>query len=666
MFGFDVTDPNLLVALPVVVGLVALLALAAALWSWRAAAEFWRVPLRRLPRFRVAAIEAGTAAAIAALLSAALAMPYWGYQPGPVVHRGRDLVLVVDVSRSMLAEDVMPSRLERAKADLADFVAEAARRGGARIGLVAFAGVGRSLAPLTESYDYLRQRLEQLEPGSVYRGGSYLETGLREALSLFDERTQNYRDILLVTDGDDFGSDWQKLTRDLTRAGVSVHVIVRGDPDYPSEIPIYDHRGGRRLLRYRGRIVQTKAHPEKLRELAQRTGGRFVPAFTGQIDSAQLYEQLVLRRKQRQWAEKLRARPIYRFQWFLAPALALLLWQTWRWYCRTTQITNLLRVPASLAVLVAAVAALGLVGAGPGEEGRQQDRLASRQQARQLVQHALELARRGAGREAVAAAEQAAQAAPDWWLPHYELATLLAVTGDWPSVARSFLDARTVAPLAVHPLLNYGIGTAFLEQAEQLIALGERDRAISALTRAEQFLDDALRMLPELGPELDRWLSRLVHRGPRTRAGLDEQIRTNLELARRLLAQLRQAAQADNRQGQERPQQQRGDGPSNDRNALRQDERSENRTDQNRRNDQPEKPQQQLPPRQADPQQRQRSDSQQQQRQRPPQDKLSVEELDRVEALERLRAEMQRLRERERLRFRERAQGYIPRAERDW
>ena len=651
MFGFEAAADKVLLAVPLLAPLLGVLAFACTLFGWRAAARFWRVDPGTGRCMRAAAVEAGMTVLMVTFLLFALALPQWGYLPGPVVQRGRDVVLVVDVSRSMLAEDVPPSRLERAKADLTDFVAEAARQGGARIGLVAFAGVGRSLAPLTQSYDFVRGQIERLDPGIVHRGGSYLETGVREALTLFDEKTHNYRDIVAVTDGDDFGSEWDSLRDKLKDEGVALHVLVLGDPEQPAEIPIYDRRGGRRLLRYRGQVVYTRAHAEPLRTLARETGGLFVPAFTGPVDCADLYRKIVLSRRQRQWAERLRARPIHRFQWFLVPALALLAWQTWRWYRRSVQAT-VTGVPNSVLLVAGLIVCTLLMGAGPEKQKQPDPAGGARYRALELMRQALQFERRGQLPQAAASLEEAIRAAPDWWLPVYELAAVRAGLAEWPAAARGFLDARRLAPVDLHPLINYGIGTAFLEQAEELLAQDERGRARTALQHAEQFLDDALQMLPDAGAQLDQWLHRLTRSEPRERDQLADAIRKNLELARRLLARLRQAAEPDQtEQGEsEQSSQRQQDG------SPRQDQQEQPDRQQDSQGPSGEQDQSPQPP--PEPQRDERSQQ--------PQATPSTRELDRDEAMERLRAELQRLREREQSRFSHRSRSYVPRAERDW
>ena len=636
---------------PLLAALLFLLALAAVWLAVRASASFWRRPWSQSRWLRYAAVDALLLAVAAGSLSVALALPQWGYSQGPVVRHGRDLVLVVDVSRSMLAEDVTPNRLQRAKADLSDVVAEAARYGDCRVGLVAFAGVGRSLAPLTESYDFVQQRIEQLEPGIVYRGGSYIETGLREALSLFDEKTENYRDILLVTDGDDFGSDLDQVIAQLRTAGVTVHVLVRGNPEQEAEIPVYDSRGGRRLLRYRGQIVRTRAHAELVRDLAEATGGLYVPAFTGAVEADSLYQAIVRARRQRRWSEQLRAKPIQRFQWFALPAVAALLVHALRWCRRCRENTA---PPPLLGAVLAVVALLGLGSASQNQSGKDQQHTAwaNRYQAAQLLRAALRAYERGAIEQAIRRAEEARELAPTWWLPSYEWAVFQAARADWLRAAEAFQAARRHAPLEVHPLINFGIGTALLKEANNRLAADRRADARRQLERSIRFLEDALSQLDPLSDELADWLNHGLDPNRQSVAGLRRDIRTNLELARRLLDQLSSP-------GQPRPRSTPNQEPPARLDATPPDSRQRQRNSETQSRESTERqPRQDGERTQGQNDRREESDSEQM--------GAAAEHLQRRDAQQRLRAEVQRLRERERHRFRRHHRSYVPRAERDW
>jgi Ca-activated chloride channel family protein len=123
-----------------------------------------------------------------------------------VQRQGRDLMILLDVSRSMLAEDVVPSRLARAKSDITDLLQVLQQEGGHRLGLVVFAGQASLQCPLTLDYAFFLQQLNQAGPHTVTRGGTLIGDAIRKALSAFGPLANNYKDIILITDGEDHDS----------------------------------------------------------------------------------------------------------------------------------------------------------------------------------------------------------------------------------------------------------------------------------------------------------------------------------------------------------------------------------------------------------------------------------------------------------------------------
>ena len=127
----------------------------------------------------------------------ALAGPQFGTQLEQVVPRGSDLYVLVDVSRSMLADDVPPSRLERAKVDVSAMVN---RLDGERVGLIAFAGQAVVKCPLTVDYDSFRRALNELDPNSAPRGGTAIGDAIRKAIEVFDAKAMRDQAVLLITE----------------------------------------------------------------------------------------------------------------------------------------------------------------------------------------------------------------------------------------------------------------------------------------------------------------------------------------------------------------------------------------------------------------------------------------------------------------------------------
>lgn len=194
-----------------------------------------------------------------------------------------DIMVVLDVSRSMLAEDAAPSRLHRAKAEIRDLLGQMK---GHRLGLVAFAGRAQVLCPLTPDYGFFRMILDGAGPASISRGGTRIGDGLRAALSAFETAGSGAgRLILLITDGEDHDSYPKEAAERARAAGVRVVSIGFGD-ERGSEVPITDPAsGGRRFLTDRdGQLVRTRLMGQALRDIALATEGAYIPAGVAALD----------------------------------------------------------------------------------------------------------------------------------------------------------------------------------------------------------------------------------------------------------------------------------------------------------------------------------------------------------------------------------------------
>ncbi len=263
-----------------------------------------------------------------ALLGLGAAGPQWGRDWEQPAAPGRDLVVVLDCSRSMLAE--MPSRLDRARTALLDLCDGLARQGGHRVGLVLCAARARLVCPLTHDYDHLRDcvsRLDELldagdlQPGPADVSGTRLGAGLREAVAAQDPRFRGSQDILLLSDGDDpaHDSEWRLGAEAAQEAAIAVHTIGLGDPDTDSVIRIQGE-----VLQHDGREVRTHLEEAPLREIARITGGIYIGAHTRTLPLGALYLDRLASASLRE--ENSDALPVYRprYALFLLPAVVLL------------------------------------------------------------------------------------------------------------------------------------------------------------------------------------------------------------------------------------------------------------------------------------------------------------------------------------------------------
>jgi Ca-activated chloride channel family protein len=285
-------------------------------------------PSRRLvPFLRTVCLITGLV-----LLVVAVAGPQWGRDWAQSTAPGRDLVVVLDLSRSMLANDVLPNRVERAKRAVEQLSYAVQQRGGHRLGLVAFAGRARLVCPLTHDYDHFRAALAELDASNLPAdlepkgpdtpSGTRIGAGIRMAVEAHDERFRGYQDILLLSDGDDPARDeeWREGVEAAHRRGIPVHTVGLGNPDAASPIP----GRGREPLRHQSQVVLTRLEEQPLRLIALGTGGVYIPARMDPLPLGELFRTSLESRPTHDNPDD--ALPLYRqrYPWFAASALLFL------------------------------------------------------------------------------------------------------------------------------------------------------------------------------------------------------------------------------------------------------------------------------------------------------------------------------------------------------
>jgi Ca-activated chloride channel homolog len=254
----------------------------------------------------------------------ALMQPQWGQEWQEVQRQGRDLMLVLDVSRSMLAEDVVPNRLARAKSDIKDLVQVLQQEGGHRLGLVVFAGQANLQCPLTLDYGFFLQQLNQVGPHTVTRGGTLIGDAIRKALSAFGPLANTYRDIILITDGEDHDSFPLEAAKAAAGEQVNIYTIGVGDAIKGTRVPVPETTGQRAYVQYQGHEVLSRMQSDLLLEMARLTGGAYVPAGTRAIELDRIYTEKIAPKARRQTAMTKRERFIHRYQWFVLAGVLLL------------------------------------------------------------------------------------------------------------------------------------------------------------------------------------------------------------------------------------------------------------------------------------------------------------------------------------------------------
>ena len=276
------------------------------------------------PRRARRLLRAGAAFAGLGLGTLALMQPQARGQT-EMVASGRvsaDIMVVLDVSRSMLADDAAPSRLARAKAEIGALVD---RLEGHRVGLVAFAGRSTVLCPLTPDHGFFQLVLSAVDTRSAARGGSRIGDGLRRAMQAFGQG--GARVILLITDGEDQDSRPLEVAKAAAAAGVRIVAIGFGSEE-GRQITVTDPATGARSVVTDGPggpPVVSKLDGELLRQIALATRGAYVPAGTAALDLESIVAEHVTPIVQASATAAARPVPVERYPWFVLGALAMLL-----------------------------------------------------------------------------------------------------------------------------------------------------------------------------------------------------------------------------------------------------------------------------------------------------------------------------------------------------
>jgi Ca-activated chloride channel homolog len=252
-----------------------------------------------------------------------LTRPAWNEKPETIERKGRDLVFLLDVSRSMLAEDLVPNRLEKAKLAIADCID---RLQGDRVALVAFAGTAAVKCPLTLDYGFFRLMLDDISTDSISRGGTMIGDAVRKVMTdVFDDQARQYRDIILITDGEDHDSFPAEAAQKAGEKGIRIIAIGLGDENEGKRIPVTNEQGQKTFLKYEGQEIWSRLDADTLRKMVNATpGGRYFNVATSAIDLGDVYIQLIASADKKELASETIRRYEEKYQIFLAVGLILL------------------------------------------------------------------------------------------------------------------------------------------------------------------------------------------------------------------------------------------------------------------------------------------------------------------------------------------------------
>lgn len=445
-------------------------------------------------------------------LIVALARPAWDQVQEEVVQRGRDVVFLLDVSRSMLAQDLPPNRLERAKLAIRDTVDQLQ---GDRVALAVFAGSTIVKCPLTLDYGFFRMALADVSPYSVSRGGTLIGDGIRKVISdVFDQQRSNYRDIVLITDGEDHESFPVEAAAQAGEQGVRLIAIGLGDERVGQRIPVVRDQAGaaapKTFLQHQGQEVWSRLDAATLREMADATpGGVYLNVATGAVDLGEVYLRLIASAEGQEVGSQILERVEEKFQIFLVVCVLLLFLEI------ALRERGASGAPG-LAPYLLAVLALPAIASAASVRG--------------LVNDGNESYRAEVYGDALEAYDQALEQDPGSPYAALSRAAALYRSGKFADAADAYLSAVRQSLQRGLPEIEsaglHSLGNALYRQAEE-VAQSNPGQAIDHLVRASRAYSDALRV--------DRGRSDSAH---------------NLELTRRMIQRLRDQASQQSQQGQ--------------------------------------------------------------------------------------------------------------------
>jgi len=226
-----------------------------------------------------------------------LIQPKWGYHWEEVERRGIDIVVAVDTSRSMLADDIKPNRLEAAKREIKDLIDIL---DGDRVGLVAFAGTAFLQCPLTLDYGAFSIFLDGIDTDLIPVGGTSFGEAIKKSMSAFSDKLKKHKAIVLITDGEDHQGNAIEMAKAAKEKGIIIYTVGVGKKE-GAYIKMRDDKGGEALLKDKeGKVVKSYLDEVLLNKIALETGGAYSPAYGIQWGLANIYTNFIAKMEEKQ------------------------------------------------------------------------------------------------------------------------------------------------------------------------------------------------------------------------------------------------------------------------------------------------------------------------------------------------------------------------------
>ncbi len=476
------------------------------------------------------------------LLAVAAARPSWGRQVRQDTSNGRDLLVLFDVSRSMLSDDVKPSRMDHAKWLVREIVR---KNPGDRFGLIAFAGESFLICPLTVDRASFIQLVDDLDTDTIPIGGTNVQLALEEAVKAFKGAQGTHKAVILITDGDELTGRGASVVGDLANAQIPVFAVGVGDPSNPAVIRVPGEDGKLRILTDRdGNPVKSPLNEPQLTELARRTGGIYVrstAAYSG-LDELETRIKMLDRKESENSVSMFR--PIERPAYPLAVAAILLA----IFFCVSET------RPRSVQTLIAFAALLLFIApadshaqtASPAAQNQQAQTAApadagnmAEQGAPEPVKSASELYNSGLEQQQVEHDDEKARSFYERAIAASEKEPLVRASSYQNIGVISHLDARTSLQDAVDKLQAQD-----LNSAEKTV-----EEALTKLGRAEDLYRESMRSAADDASVIRNQQILLADRKQA------EQLKKQIEELKKLMEQARQQTQQAHDQQQQENQQ---------------------------------------------------------------------------------------------------------------
>lgn len=403
-----------------------------------------------------------------ALVVLALAGPEWGFTYSEDRRVGLDVVVVVDVSRSMLATDLAPNRLANARLAVRDLID---RLTGDRIGLVAFAGKAFLQAPLTTDRRALAESVNQLDPDLIPRGGTNIAMGIDEALGALEVSEGRDRAMVLFSDGEELEADALRAARQAAAEGVYIYTVGIGSPE-GSVIKVEDQYGRVDYARHSdGELVISKLDEERLKEIADITGGFYTPFTTARATADRVVDEGLSRLAAGEIEVRESQVPINRYQWPLGVGILMIM--------ISMVLPERRREPPMRRVGTSAVALLALMWFNVEAAASSADRLYEEGRYAEAAE---------AYRERL---ERAADLAPRDRL-HYNAGSAFYKSGQYEDAFQEFGQALITEDPELRTQAHYNLGNTLFRLGGMAEEAGDFETTRQLWTEAIEQYDDAL------------------------------------------------------------------------------------------------------------------------------------------------------------------------------